>query len=151
MAMALLLKCLFGAAAVLLIALASRSRNFYLAGLVPLFPTFALIAHYIVGTERSAADLRTTALFGLLSIIPYAIYLLVVYFLSTRTGLAATLALATVAWCVGAAMLIVVWSKTVGDRGGPGPDKAAVVSARPPSDVPGTPPGRRGGAGSPRE
>jgi uncharacterized membrane protein (GlpM family) len=28
-------------------------KNYYLAGLVPLFPTFALIAHYIVGSERT--------------------------------------------------------------------------------------------------
>jgi membrane protein GlpM len=57
------------------VALLSRSRSFFIAGLVPLFPTFALIAHYIVGTERSGADLRTTALFGLWSLIPYAVYL----------------------------------------------------------------------------
>jgi membrane protein GlpM len=68
--MSLLLKCLLGAAAVLLIALLSKSKNFFIAGLVPLFPTFALIAHYIVGTERSAAELRTTALFGLWCLIP---------------------------------------------------------------------------------
>jgi membrane protein GlpM len=37
---------------------------------VPLFPTFALIAHYIVGTERSGADLQKTALFGLWSLFP---------------------------------------------------------------------------------
>ncbi|MFA0070805.1 GlpM family protein, partial [Vibrio breoganii] len=47
----LFFKCLLGAAAVLLIALLSKSKSFYIAGLVPLFPTFALIAHYIVGTE----------------------------------------------------------------------------------------------------
>ena len=75
---ALLLKCLLGAWAVLLIALLSKSRNFFVAGLVPLFPTCALIAHYIVGTERSVEDLRTTALFGLWSIVPYAVYLLAV-------------------------------------------------------------------------
>lgn len=38
-------------AAVALIALLSRSRNFFIAGLAPLFPTFALIAHYIVGSK----------------------------------------------------------------------------------------------------
>jgi hypothetical protein len=54
----LFLKCLLGALAVLVIALLSRSRSFFIAGLVPLFPTFALIAHYIVGSERPAADLR---------------------------------------------------------------------------------------------
>lgn len=109
--MALLLKCLLGAAAVLVIALLSRTRNFYIAGLVPLFPTFALIAHYIVGSERSAADLRTTALFGLASLVPYAVYLGVVYWLAVRTSLAATLTLATLAWCGGAAVLLAIWSK----------------------------------------
>jgi membrane protein GlpM len=78
----LFLKCALGAVAVLIIALLSRTRNFYIAGLVPLFPTLALIAHYLIGTERSANDLRMTALFGLWSLIPYAVYLLTVYWLS---------------------------------------------------------------------
>ena len=107
----LFLKCLLGAVAVLLIALLSKTRNFFIAGLVPLFPTFALIAHYIVGTERSVADLRTTALFGLWSLIPYAVYLLVVYWLSVRYSLAGTLTLATVAWIGAAAVLLLAWSR----------------------------------------
>jgi membrane protein GlpM len=107
----LLLKCLLGAAAVLLIALLARTRNFFIAGLVPLFPTFALIAHYIVGSERSAADLRTTALFGLCSLVPYAAYLGVVYWLSIRQPLAATLLWATLAWVLVAGALLVLWAR----------------------------------------
>ena len=107
----LVLKCLLGAAAVLVIALLSRSKSFFIAGLVPLFPTFALIAHYIIGTERSATDLQATALFGLWSLIPYAIYLLAVYWLSVRFTLTSTLVLATVAWSVAAAALLFAWSK----------------------------------------
>jgi membrane protein GlpM len=109
--LSLVLKCLLGALAVLLIALLSKSKSFFVAGLVPLFPTFALIAHYIVGSERSAGDLRTTALFGLWSLLPYAIYLLAVYWLSLRFALASTLALATAAWTVAAALLLVAWSR----------------------------------------
>lgn len=109
--LSLFLKCLLGALAVLVIALLSRSRSFFIAGLVPLFPTFALIAHYIVGSERSAADLRTTALFGLWSLIPYAVYLLVVYWLSVRTTLTVTLASATLAWGVAAGALLLGWSR----------------------------------------
>ena len=109
--MALLLKCLLGAAAVLVIALLSKTRNFYIAGLVPLFPTFALIAHYIVGSERSAADLRSTALFGLASLVPYALYLCAVYWLAVRVSLQATLGLATLAWCGAAAVLLVLWTR----------------------------------------
>lgn len=108
---ALALKCALGALAVLLIALLSRSTSFFVAGLVPLFPTFALIAHSIVGHERSAADLRTTALFGLWSLIPYAIYLLAVFWLSTRAALVTTLLLATAAWGAGAALLLLGWSR----------------------------------------
>ncbi|MFZ6654511.1 GlpM family protein [Undibacterium sp. TJN19] len=107
----LLLKCLLGALAVLLIALASKSRYFVLAGLVPLFPTFALIAHFVVGTSRPAAALQTTALFGLWSLIPYAAYLLAVVWLSTRTTLVVTLVAATSVWLVAAALMLLVWFK----------------------------------------
>ena len=109
--LSLLLKSLLGAAAVLLIALLSRSRSFYVAGLVPLFPTFALIAHAIIGSERGGADLRRTALFGLWSLIPYALYLFTVYQLSERLPLATTLLLATAAWTVAAAVLLLVWTR----------------------------------------
>ena len=53
--MSLLIKSLIGALMVLLIGLLARTRNYYIAGLLPLFPTFALMAHYIVGSERGHA------------------------------------------------------------------------------------------------
>lgn len=109
--LALFLKSLLGAAAVLIIALLSKTSNFFVAGLVPLFPTFALIAHYIVGSERSPADLRATALFGLWSLTPYALYLLIVYALSVRASLATTLLVATAGWTIAAAILLLVWMR----------------------------------------
>ncbi|MFZ6690614.1 GlpM family protein [Undibacterium sp. SXout20W] len=105
----LFFKCLTGAFAVLLITLASKSRYFVLAGLVPLFPTFALIAHVVIGTSRSVTDLQTTALFGLCSLIPYAAYLATVYFLSVRTSLSITLTAAVVMWMVSASCMLLVW------------------------------------------
>ena len=107
----LFLKSLLGAAAVLAIALLSRTTVFFIAGLVPLFPTFALIAHVIVGTERGMADLRTTALFGLWSLIPYALYLVVVYWASMRYSLMSTLSLATLAWLATAGILVLAWTR----------------------------------------
>jgi membrane protein GlpM len=109
--LSLFLKSLLGATAVLAIALLSRSKVFYIAGLVPLFPTFALIAHVIVGTERSAADLRTTALFGLWSLLPYAVYLSMVVWLSVRCSLSITLGAATLAWLAAAAILMFAWTR----------------------------------------
>jgi membrane protein GlpM len=105
----LVFKAALGAGVVILLALLSKTRNYYIAGLVPLFPTFALIAHYIVGKGRSIEDLKTTILFGMWSIIPYFIYLLSLYVLVERMRLEASLALATLAWLIAATVLVTVW------------------------------------------
>ncbi len=109
--MDLILKASLGATVVVLLAILSKTRNYYIAGLVPLFPTFALIAHYIVGKGRSLADLKTTILFGMWSIIPYFIYLAALYVLVDRMRLEASLALATVAWLVAATVLVTLWMR----------------------------------------
>ncbi|MFT0868819.1 GlpM family protein [Pseudomonas sp. CAM1A] len=107
--MDLVFKAALGAGVVVLLAILSKTRNYYIAGLVPLFPTFALIAHYIVGKGRSLEDLKTTILFGMWSIIPYFVYLATLYLLVERMRLEASLALATVAWLVAATVLVSIW------------------------------------------
>lgn len=109
--MALFLKALLGATAVVLIQLLSQSRLFYLAGLVPLFPTFALISHYLVGSQRSSSDLQATALFGLCALIPYAAYLINVYCFATRLPLWANLLTSSLVWSFFAAILIYLWHR----------------------------------------
>ncbi len=54
--------------------------------LIPLFPTFALIAHYIVASERGIEALRTTIVFGMWSIIPYFYLLTFVMVLHRRNA-----------------------------------------------------------------
>lgn len=88
--MDLLLKAALGAAVVVILAALAKTRNYYIAGLVPLFPTFALIAHYIVGKGRSLDDLKTTILFGMWSIIPYFVYLATLYVMVDRLRLEAS-------------------------------------------------------------
>ena len=107
--LALFLKCTLGAAVVLLISVLSKSKAFYIAGLVPLCPTFALIAHVIVSQQQGAEALRKTALFGLWSLIPYAFYLLMVYVLATKMTMWWCLGIATLCWIVAAAFLIYGW------------------------------------------
>ncbi|MDA3268186.1 GlpM family protein [Pseudomonas aeruginosa] len=102
-------KALIGAAVVVLLAVLSKTRNYYIAGLVPLFPTFALIAHYIVGKGRSLDDLKTTIVFGMRSIIPYFVYLAALYLLVERFRLETSLALAALAWLVAASVLVGLW------------------------------------------
>lgn len=107
----LFLKSLLGAVAVLIIAMLSKSKSFYIAGLVPLFPTFALIAHFIVGSERDMEALRQTALFGIYSLIPYAAYLISVFYFSYRLSLVGTLTAATLIWVMFASMLLAFWTR----------------------------------------
>lgn len=107
--MDLFFKALLGAAVVLIIAALSKTRNYYIAGLVPLFPTFALIAHYIVGKGRSIEELKTTIVFGMWSIIPYFVYLATLYVMVDRMRLEASLAVAAVAWLMAATVLVTVW------------------------------------------
>lgn len=78
--MGLVIKATLGALVVLLIGVLAKTKNYYIAGLIPLFPTFALIAHYIVASERGIEALRATIVFGMWSIIPYFIYLLSLWY-----------------------------------------------------------------------
>ncbi len=109
--MGLLIKGLLGALVVVLIGVLSKSKNYYIAGLIPLFPTFALIAHYIVASERGIEALRTTIIFGMWSIIPYFIYLLLLWYFIGMMRLPWALAGAIGCWVLCAWLLILVWSR----------------------------------------
>lgn len=112
--MDLIFKAILGAAVVVILAALAKTKNYYIAGLVPLFPTFALIAHYIVGKDRSLDDLKTTIVFGMWSIIPYFIYLATLYVMVDRLRLEASLAVAAVAWLIAATALVSVWVRLHG-------------------------------------
>ena len=103
------LKMLIGALMVLAIQLFAQTRFFYLAALAPLFPTFTLISHFIVGTERSPADLRVALIFSMLGVIPHLIYTFVVFFSISYVSLYKALLLGTIAWTVAAAILVLTW------------------------------------------
>lgn len=111
--MALLFKALIGAVMVIIMALLAKTKNYYIAGLVPLFPTFAIIAHYIIGNERGNTDLKATALFGIFSLVPYFFYLLSVYLLADKTSLYINLFISTLIWFVFAFILIVIYNRFV--------------------------------------
>ncbi|MCP4543211.1 MAG: hypothetical protein GY832_39360 [Chloroflexi bacterium] len=109
--MELLIKTLIGALVVAIIHLVSQTKNIYLAGMVPLFPSFTLIAHYVVGSRGATSDLKEAILFGMFSLIPYFVYLLALYFLVDRFKLVSSLLGATFFWIVSATVLIIIWNR----------------------------------------
>jgi uncharacterized membrane protein (GlpM family) len=107
--MKLFTRVLFGALMIVIIQALSQTDTYYVAGLVPLFPTFTLISHYIVGSERSVADLRATIIFGLFALAPYVAYMIALYFLVERVKLVPALLLATLVWGLAALLLVLLW------------------------------------------
>ncbi len=109
--MGLLIKAILGAAVVVLIGLLAKTRNYYIAGLIPLFPTFALIAHYVVVTERGIEALRTTIVFGMWAILPYFAYLLSLWYFVGVMRLPFAFGSAILCWIAAAWLLIALWSR----------------------------------------
>ena len=109
--MGLLIKGLLGALVVVLIGVLAKTKNYAIAGLIPLFPTFALIAHYIVASERGIEALRATIVFGMWSIVPYFIYLLSLWYFTGFLRLPMALGGAVVCWSLSAWVLIFFWSR----------------------------------------
>ncbi|MGC1548267.1 MAG: GlpM family protein [Rhodanobacter sp.] len=109
--MNLLIKSVIGALMVLLIGVLARTRNYYIAGLLPLFPTFALMAHYIVGSERGTTELKATIVFGMWAVVPYLAYLVALYWLVDRMRLLPALACALLVWCAIAALAVLLWNR----------------------------------------
>lgn len=104
-------KAILGSIIVVIIQLVSQTKNYYIAGLIHLSPTFALITHYIVGTEQTIEHLKKTIVFGILSLIPYLIYLFSLYYLLERFKLFNSLLIASLFWVISALLLIILWEK----------------------------------------
>lgn len=111
--MDILIRGILGALIAMLLHVVANTRHHYLTGLIPLFPTFALFAHTMFASSGRTADLQASAQFGLLSLLPYGLYLLLTWWLSGRMNVWLALTLATAGWVTVAVLVIVVWNKGI--------------------------------------
>ncbi len=107
--LSLFFKCLFSA---LIIVLFSRSKNLLYCRFSSIISYICINCNVIVVQEQGTEALRKTALFGLWSLIPYAMYLLTVYLLATKMTAWGSLSIATVIWIITAAILVYIWQLT---------------------------------------
>lgn len=105
----LFIKASIGAGVVLLISYLSKSSFYYVAALVPLFPTFALISNVAVYSDQGIAGLQSALIFGMFSLIPYFVYLISVYILVRKLGIYPSLVSGILFWCLTAFVLIYFW------------------------------------------
>jgi len=109
----ILLKGFYGAFFVILISIIAKTKNYYIAGLLPLFPIFTIITHLIVGSDGTPGHMRSVIIFGLWSIIPYALYLATMYILNDRYSLPYTIAGGLIVWLIAALILVYCWNRFV--------------------------------------
>ncbi len=102
-------KMLIGALIVLLIQVLTQTRFFYLAALAPLFPTFTLISHFLVATQRGATDFKVALIFSMFGILPHLAYTLTVFFAINHFGLAKALLLGIFIWLIASILLVLAW------------------------------------------
>ena len=105
----ILINALVGASLAVTISLISKSKIYVIAGLLPLFPTFALFAHIRSFEAGGAAQVREVAAFGLLSLMPYAGYLSTLIFTIDGYGFRWAVASAIMVWIVLACGCFAVW------------------------------------------
>lgn len=99
-----------GAAVAVSLALLARLNLYYLMGLVPLFPAFALMAHAMLASNGNVVGLRMAAAFGLYALIPYATYLSTLLLLSHALSPGLAVALGLVGWFATALLLVFAWN-----------------------------------------
>lgn len=98
-----------GALISVLVGVLSRFGAYYLMGLVPLFPSFALLAHILAATSGGTHGMRTAATFGLYSLVPYAGYLVAILLCSRTQSALVSIALAIAVWAILAISLVLAW------------------------------------------
>lgn len=111
MDVATFLKAGIGFLIVLVIQLFARSRFYYLAALVPLFPSMALFSYYFVGQGQSSARLEETIVFGMVSLLTYFSFLLalLVAVRHFQWRIVPALFAASLVWFAVAAVQIQLW------------------------------------------
>ncbi len=106
---AFLAKGFMGYLIVVAISILSKTDNYYIAGLIPLFPTFAIIAHVIVYKNNSIESLKETILFGIFSLVTYLVYLLSIYVCIEFMDFYLCVGLSVSLWLLSAVILIKIW------------------------------------------
>lgn len=82
----MLLNIAIGIALVVLMSLLARTEHSWLNGLIPLFPTFALIGQTTTWLSRGNAAAQDVAFIGFFALIPYFAYLAMIYWFAEALG-----------------------------------------------------------------
>ena len=95
----------------MLLAVIAKSKFLFIAGLIPLFPTFAVMAHVIAGNTGGPEAVKQVAWFGMLAIIPYSGYLLTMIHTVEQYRMSLAITFSVGAWIVLSAIIVFLWNQ----------------------------------------
>ena len=104
-----LINALLGAAVAVGIAYISRTSAYFLAGLLPFFPTFTLFAHIAAYNAGGVGQVRQVAIFGIIAFIPALAYILTVIFAMPYMKFWVAVCVALAVWSAAAILVIYGW------------------------------------------
>lgn len=109
--MDLLIKC--AAAVIIMIAVhyISRTKNYYISGLVLSFPGLSILAYYFMYLEQGAAKVRATTCFAMFALIPFAIFLFVLNDTLKKNPILISISAAGTVWIIVSSVLVLAWNK----------------------------------------
>lgn len=107
------LKALIGGVVSGAISILSQTQFFLLAGILPFFPTFALISHISAYQSGDIAHAKSVYLFMIFAVIPIIGYNICMYVLIDRLNFVASMAYALAVWFALGLALYFIWMKIV--------------------------------------
>lgn len=108
--LSILIKSFIGFFLVLIIQVISKSKNYYMAAMAPLFPSIAIFSYYFVRVNKGIESLKLTIIFGILSLLAYFFFLLSLYFFISKFKIVLSLFFSSIIWFIVAFIIIIFWN-----------------------------------------
>lgn len=105
------INAIIGAVVATAIAYVSRTSFAFLAGILPLFPTFTLFAHIFAFQNGGVAQVKNVAIFGLWALVPFVAYIGSLLLLMPHMKFVYAVVIALMLWGVVAVTISVLWTQ----------------------------------------
>lgn len=109
--MNLVIKCVAAVIIMIGVHFVSKTKNFYIAGLVLGFPGLSIIAYYFMYREQGVLKVRMTTYFAMLAVIPFFSFLVALNFALKKNNIFYSILISSVVWIVLSLIVIFIWNK----------------------------------------
>lgn len=109
--MNLVIKCVTAVIIMIAVNFVSKTKNFYIAGLILGFPGLSIIAYYFMYREQGALKVRMTTHFAMLAVVPFFCFLAALNFALKKNNIFYSILISSVVWIVLSLVVIFIWNK----------------------------------------